>query len=80
MKMDWSQFIGQTVNITMNESYGVVYGRKTAEEQPGFYEIVFKTGKLKGAYEEGLLLENEKEGIVMQIFVFFIAMKCVEVI
>ena len=42
-KMDWSRFIGHTVNITMNENYGVVYGTES-EEQPTFYELVDKTG------------------------------------
>jgi len=80
MKMDWSNFIGHDVNITMNENYGVVYGQTKVDEQPSFYEIVFKTGKLVGAYEDGLHLEAEKEGQVFQIFVFFSSMKCVEII
>ncbi len=80
MKMDWNTFVGHTVNVTMNENYGVVYGQNKPEEQPGFYEIVFKTGKLIAAYDDGLHLEAEKEGTVFQIFVFFSSIKCVEII
>jgi hypothetical protein len=80
MKMNWEKFIGRIVNITMNENYGVMYGNRSPQEQPNFYEIVFKTGKLVGAYDEGLQLEAEKEGTNIQIFVFFSAIKCVEII
>jgi len=78
MKLDWNQFIGRVVNITMNENYGVVYG-KHPEEQPTFYEIVFKTGKLSGVFEQGLLLEAERDNKQYQIFVYYESIKCVEI-
>ena len=62
----------------MNENYGVVYGTKK-DEQPTFYEIVFKTGKLIGAYEEGLLLEAVREGRLLKIYVPYKSIKCVEI-
>lgn len=77
MKFDWSQFTGKTVNITMTENYGVVYS-KEKDEQPAFYEIVFKTGILKGAFDEGLLLETERDNQKYQIFVPYNSIKCVE--
>ncbi len=80
MKMNWQEFIGKIVTVTMNENYGVMYGNRGPQEQPNFYEIVFKTGKLKAAFDDGLLLEAEKDGTNMLIFVFFNAMKCVEII
>ncbi len=78
MKLDWNQFTGKTVNITMLENYGVVYSKEN-KEQPIFYEIVFKTGTLKGCYDEGLLLDAEREGTKYQIFVPYSSIKCVEI-
>lgn len=78
MKLDWSQFIDHTLNITMNENYGVVYGGKK-EEQSAFYEIVFKTGKLIDVFEEGLMLEAVRDGQIYKIFVTTNSIKCVEI-
>lgn len=78
MKMDWNKHIDKMLNITMNENYGVVYG-KGNEDHPVFYEIVFKTGKLISAYDEGLLLEATREQQVYYIFVPFTSIKCVEI-
>lgn len=79
MKLDWNQFLDHTLNITMKESYGVVYGDERRGDQPTFYEIVFKTGKLIGAYDEGLLLEAVRDGRLLKIFVAFESIKCVEI-
>lgn len=78
MKMDWNKHIDKMLNITMNENYGVVYG-KGNEDHPVFYEIVFKTGKLISAYEEGLYLEATREQQIYYIFVPFTSIKCVEI-
>ena len=78
MTLDWTQFVGQTLNITMYENYGVVYGNKK-DEHPTFYEIVFKTGKLIAAYDDGLLLEAVREGQIIKIYVPFTSIKCVEI-
>ncbi len=78
MTLDWNQFLGQTLNITMHENYGVVYGSKK-DEHPAFYEIVFKTGKLIAAFDDGLLLEAVREGQVIKIFVPFTSIKCAEI-
>ncbi|MFC2083740.1 hypothetical protein ACFLS9_01650 [Bacteroidota bacterium] len=77
-KIDWNQFIDHTLNITMSENYGVVYGTKK-DEQPTFYEIVFKTGKLAAAFDDGLLLEAVREGQIIKIYVPFNSIKCVEI-
>ncbi len=77
MKLDWNQFLEKTLNVTMNENYGVVYGQ-SKEDNPTFYEIVFKTGKLIGAYDDGLLLEASRDHQTYQIFVPFSSIKCVE--
>jgi hypothetical protein len=77
MKLDWNQFLEKTLNITMNENYGVVYGQ-SKEDNPTFYEIVFKTGKLIGAYDDGLLLEATRDHQAYRIFVPFSSIKCVE--
>ncbi len=78
MKLDWSQFNGKMLNITMYENYGVVYGRPE-DEHPTFYEIVFKTGKLIAAYDDGLLLESKRDEQSYNIFVPFTSIKCVEI-
>ena len=78
MQFDWNQFIDHTLNITMLENYGVVHGDKKSDH-PTFYEIVFKTGKMIGAYDEGILLESVREGRMFKIFVPYSSIKCVEI-
>ena len=78
MKIDWSNFKGKTLHITMNENYGVVYGG-TMTDEPAFYEIVFKTGQLTECFDEGLLLDTKKDGKEYQIFVPYNSIKCVEI-
>jgi hypothetical protein len=78
MKMDWTKYIDRTINITMQENYGIVYGNKR-EEQPPFYEIVFKTGKLTEVFEEGLMLDAVRENHLIKIFVPFSFIKSVEI-
>ncbi|MBX3007747.1 MAG: hypothetical protein KF816_06935 [Melioribacteraceae bacterium] len=78
MKMDWNSYVGSTLNITMNENYGVVYGARE-NDSPTFYEIVFKTGKLVAAYDEGLLIEAVREQKPYKVFVNFQSIKCVEI-
>ncbi len=79
MKMDWQKYVGKTLNITMNENYGVVYGSSTKNEHPAFYEIVFKTGTLEEVYDEGLLLQSKREELTYNIFVPLNSIKCVEI-
>lgn len=76
MKFNWSEYLHQTVNITMLENYGMRYDSKN--DTP-LYEIVFKTGKLVGAYDEGLLLEATRESHQIKIFVPYYSIKCVEI-
>lgn len=78
MKMNWNEHIGKLLNVTMNENYGVVYG-KSEKDHPVFYEIVFKTGKLVSAFDDGLLLESSRENQVYYIFIPFTSIKCVEI-
>ncbi len=78
MKLNWQDYVGKTVNVTMNENYGVVYG-KEKDEYPTFYEIVFKTGKLVASFDEGLLLETKRDDLTYNIFIMFGAIKCVEI-
>ena len=76
MKIDWTEYINQTLNVTMNENYGMTIDPKT--ENP-FYEIVFKTGKLTNAFDDGLLLEAERENQMVKIFIPYGSIKCVEI-
>ncbi|OGU62856.1 MAG: hypothetical protein A2V66_07410 [Ignavibacteria bacterium RBG_13_36_8] len=78
MTMEWKQYLNRTLNVTLFENYGVVYGQKK-EDHPVFYEIVFKTGKLIAAYDDGLLLESVREGQGMKIFIPYTSIKCVEI-
>ena len=75
--MDWEKYIDRTINVTMNENYGVVYGEK--KEHPNFYEIVFKTGKLREVFEDGLLIESVKEKGLVLVFIPYSSIKCVEI-
>ena len=77
MKLDWNKYLNKTINVTMNENYGVVYGSNI--EAPTFYEIVFKTGKLIAAYEDGILLEATRENQTYKIFIPLNSIKCAEI-
>ena len=76
MRIDWTEYLNQTLNVTMNENYGMTVDPKS--EQP-IYEIVFKTGRLVNAFDDVLLLEAEIEGRLIKIFVPSDSIKCVEV-
>lgn len=76
MKFVWSEYLNKTLNITMLENYGMRYDTKN--DTP-LYEIVFKTGKLIGAYDEGLLLEAVRESQHVKIFIPYYSIKCVEI-
>ncbi len=76
MKMDWNEFEGKTLNITMHENYGLTMDSKS---NTPIYEIVFKTGKLTGVFDEGLLLETEREKELVKIFIPYLSIKCVEI-
>lgn len=78
MKIDWNTYRGKTLNITMQENYGVVYGNEK-NNHPTFYEIVFKTGTLLETYEDGLLLESNRDEKLYKIFVPYSSIKCVEI-
>jgi hypothetical protein len=75
MKMDWNKFLGNTLNVTLNENYGLTLDSGGSP----FYEIVFQTGKLIEAFEDGLLLEAEREGHQLNIYIPFNSIKCVEI-
>ncbi len=76
MKMDWQKFVGKTLNITMHENYGLTLDPKSNNP---IYEIVFKSGKLAEALDDGLLLETERENEQVRIFVPHNSIKCVEI-
>jgi hypothetical protein len=76
MNLDWKEFIGKTLNVTMHENYGIVMDPKS--ETP-IYEIVFKSGTLIGAYDEGLLLESSRDKEQVKVFIPHKAIKCVEI-
>ena len=76
MKMNWADFIGKLLNITLHENYGMTMD--TNSNAP-FYEIVFTTGKLTQVYEDGLFLETEREKKIVNIFVPHSSIKCVEI-
>lgn len=77
-KMNWLKFIGHTLNITMNENYGVVYGSEN-EDQPTFYEIVFKTGKLVETFDDGLLPEADSKGQIYKVYIPLSSNKCADI-
>ncbi len=76
MKFDWESYIGQTLNVTMHENYGITSDPKS--ETP-IYEIVFKSGKLVKSYDDGILLETDREGTKVKIYIPLSSIKCVEI-
>jgi hypothetical protein len=75
MKMDWTKYVGNLINVTMFENYGLTLD---PSDSP-VYEIVFKAGKLVEAFDEGLLLETEREKQLIKIFIPHKSIKCVEI-
>ncbi|MDA3860337.1 MAG: hypothetical protein PF445_03840 [Melioribacteraceae bacterium] len=78
MKIDWNEFVDRQITITMKENYGVVYSIKK-DDEPAFYEIVFKTGKLIKIYDEGLLLEAVRDSQVYKSFIPYESIKSVDI-
>lgn len=76
MNIDWNQFSGQTLNVTLHENYGLAIDETS--DTP-IFEIVFKTGKLSGVFDDGLLLDAEREKELIKIFVPYTSIKCVEI-
>ena len=76
MNFDWTEYINHTLNVTMHENYGAT--KESKEDQP-LYEIVFKTGKLTNAFDDGILLETEREDQSIGIFIPYSSIKCVEI-
>ena len=76
MKMDWEKYLGFEVNIIMKEYYEVV---QTSKMDEPFYEIVFKTGKLAGVFEDGLLVAGKYENQIVESFIPFESIKCVDI-
>ena len=76
MNIDWTEYINQTLNVTLHENYGAIKDPKTDQ---ALYEIVFKTGKLVNAYDDGILLEAQREDQVVGIFIPYGSIKCVEI-
>lgn len=76
MKLNWKSFIGKTLNVTMHENYGIKMDTKS---NTPVYEIVFKSGKLSDAFDDGLLLETQREKEQVMIFIPYHSIKCVEI-
>jgi hypothetical protein len=60
----------------MHENYGL---KMDSKSNSPIYEIVFKTGKLTHVYDEGLMLEAERESTIVKIFVPYTSIKCIEI-
>lgn len=76
MKMNWEKYIDQMLNVILHENYGVTYDPNS--ESP-LFEIVFKAGKLIEVFDDGLLLEAERENTQVKIFIPLNSIKCVEI-
>jgi len=74
--MDWNIYLGKTLNITLFENYGLAIDSTSSTP---IFEIVFKNGKLTGVFDDGLLLETERENEPIKIFVPYPSIKCVEI-
>ncbi len=76
MKLDWSKYLGKTLHVTMHEHFGLAMDTKT---NAPIFEIVFKSGSLKDVFDEGLLLETVREKEIINIFIPYQSIKCVEI-
>lgn len=77
MKMNWQAQLGKSLNVTMHENYGVSSYPGAVEP---FFELSAASGRLIDAFEDGLLLETEKEkNERFQIFIPYTSIKFVEI-
>lgn len=76
MKFDWNKYIGRTLNVTMQEHFGLAMDTKS---NTPIFEIVFKTGKLTEVFDDAILLEAEREKELIKILVPYSSIKCVEI-
>lgn len=76
MKIDWKSYLGKTLNVTLTENYGLAID---STSNTPIFEIVFKMGKLSGVYDDGLLLEAEREKEIIKIYIPYPSIKCVEI-
>ena len=76
MKMEWTKYEGKTLQVTLHENYGSTID--PGSDTP-IYEIVFKSGKLITAFEDGLLLETVRDHEEVKIFIPYQSIKCVEI-
>jgi hypothetical protein len=76
MKMEWNKYLDKTLHVTLHENYGMTIDPHI--EGP-IYEIVFKSGKLNGVFDDGLLLETERENEKVLIYIPHSSIKCVEI-
>ena len=77
MMMDWKQFLGHTLTITLYGNFGVIHGKK--KDDPDIYETIIKTGTLIDAFDDGLLLEGIRNNQLIKIFISIEAIKLVEI-
>lgn len=75
--MDWDEFKGKTLIVTLHENYGMSWDKK--EDVP-FYEIIFKIGKLTAVYDEGFLLETTRDDQPVGIYIPHQSVKCIEIL
>ena len=76
MNLDWKEYINHTLNVSMQENYGAT---KDPNANQPLYEVVFKTGRLVNAYDDGLILETEREGEISGIPNSFTSVKYLEI-
>jgi len=76
MKLNWNDYLGKTLNVTMHENFGMVFDPKSGSP---IYEIVFKTGKLIGAFDDGILLENIRDQETVRVYIPYQSIKCVDI-
>ena len=76
MKFDWNQYLGKSLNVTMQEHFGLAMDTKS---NTPIFEIVFKSGKLSGVFDEAILLETEREKETIKIYIPYSSIKCVEI-
>ena len=76
MKLDWNKYLGKTLHVTMHENFGLAMDTKANSP---IFEIVFKSGTLKEAYDEGFLLETVREKEIINIYIPYQSIKCVEI-
>lgn len=79
MLFSYDDYVGKNVTVHLVENYGAVANPYYEDTNPALlYEIGLLSGKLLAQYDNGLLIEVQKDEGTKSIFIYNTSIKMVE--